>query len=250
MTDYRNEKEFLETYDSKGFEQVSVTTDLLIFAISDLETENYRRLNQKKMSIYLVKRENFPAKDKWCLPGGFVNPRESLEESALAVLKQKTKLNDLYLEQLYTFGDVKRDPRTRIISVAYMALIDKQNLPMQIARDSNWFHITQKGEDVFLQNEENPEIRFSIGELAFDHSDIIKAGLSRLKNKIEYTDLAFHLLPEEFTLSELQAVYEVILGKSLLAPAFRRMIKPHVVATGNVKQGSGHRPSAFYKQVK
>ena len=247
MTEYKDEKEFLNKYDSSKFENLAVTTDLLIFAISDLNTGNYRKLNQKKMSVYLVKREQFPNKDKLSLPGGFVEANASLDDSALKVLKQKTKLDEIYLEQLYTFGDVNRDPRMRIISVAYMALINKQGLSLD--NDENWFTIINDNNEIYLENEHNSNNRISINELAFDHKTIIEAGLDRLKNKIEYTDLAFHLLPKEFTLSELQAVYETILGKSLLAPAFRRIIKQKVEKTGNIKQGSGHRPSAFYKLI-
>lgn len=248
-----DEKLFLQQYDSSKFEKVSVTADLLIFAISDLKTENYRKLSQKNMSLFLIKRDQFPFKESYSLPGGFLDPKETLTMCAKKVLKQKTNLDNLYLEQLYTFDEVNRDPRMRILSVAYMALIDRQKLPKSVQNGDNWFNILFKKNKIILQNEQDANIILDLNkpsELAFDHAHIIQSGLTRLKNKIEYTDLAFHLLPTEFTLTEAQNVYEAILGNKLLAPAFRRMIKPHVTPTGKMNEGLGHRPSAFYRLKK
>ncbi len=243
------EKEFLKSYDSSTFEKLSVATDLLIFSISDLKTDNYRKLSEKIMSVFLTNRTQFPFKDMWSLAGGFIAPMESPEETAKRVLRDKIHLDDLYLEQLYTFGAVQRDPRTRIISIAYMALIERSELPLSLQNADNWFNIIRKDSGLVLQNENNPSIEIDLVDsnaLAFDHAKIIKVGLERLKNKIEYTDLAFHLVPSEFTLTELQNVYEAVLGKKLLAPAFRRVIKSQVKATGNTTSGSGHRPSALF----
>lgn len=253
---YKNaEKEFLKAYDSSVFEKLSVATDLLIFSISDLKTDNYRKLPEKIMSVFLTSRNQFPFKNMWSLAGGFIAPMESPEETAKRVLKDKIHLDDLYLEQLYTFGAVQRDPRTRIISIAYMALVERSELPLPLQAADNWFNIIRTDSSLILQNENNPDLKIDLidpNALAFDHAKIIKVGLERLKNKIEYTDLAFHLVPNEFTLTELQNVYEAILGKKLLAPAFRRVIKSQVDATGNTTSGSGHRPSALfcYKQPK
>ena len=247
------EKAFLKSYDSSVFEKLSVATDLLVFSISYVKTNNYRKLPEKIMSVFLTSRDQFPFKNMWSLAGGFVGPLESPEETAKRVLKQKIHLEDLYLEQLYTFGDVGRDPRTRIISIAYMALIDRNDLPLHLQQSDCWFNILREEGKLVLQNENNPELRIDLNDpnaLAFDHTKIIKVGLERLKNKIEYTDLAFHLVPDEFTLTELQNVYEAILGKKLLAPAFRRVIKSKVQETGNVTSGSGHRPSALYRYNK
>ncbi|MBO7244366.1 MAG: NUDIX domain-containing protein [Alphaproteobacteria bacterium] len=243
------EKAFLKTYDSSVFEKLSVTTDLLVFSISDLKTNNYRKLSEKGMSVFLTNREQFPFKDCWSLPGGFVLPQETLEETAKRVLREKIHLDDLYLEQLYTFGEIDRDPRMRIISVAYMALVERSDLPYTLQQSDNWFNIIRGNNRILLRNENNPEIELDLTTsdvLAFDHQKIIEVGLDRLKNKIEYTDLAFHLVPNEFTLTELQNVYEAVLGKKLLAPAFRRTIKSKVVSTGNMTSGSGHRPSELY----
>lgn len=249
MTQQTDEKDFLAHYDSQQFEQLSVTTDLLIFSISDVKTDNYRKLPEKMMSVYLIKRSQFPCKDKWSLAGGFVHPNETLEETAKKVLKQKINLDNLYLEQLYTFDKIDRDPRTRILSVGYMALVNRKELPSGIQQSNNWFNIQQTDSGLILKNEQQPDMIFDLSHencLAFDHAHIIQVGLNRLKNKIEYTDLAFHLVPHEFTLTELQNVYEAILGKKLLAPAFRRVIKSRVQPTGHTTTGSGHRPSALF----
>ena len=265
------EKEFLEHYKTQVYEKISVTTDLLIFSVSDSPQDNYRKLSDKSFSIYLLKRDEHPFKDKWSLPGGFVDPKtESLEDCAERVLQKKTGLKKLYMEQLYTFGNLNRDPRTRIISTAYMSLIDKNRLSDDISTSDNWFNITVKDDKKFtLTNMNDEKLKFSFSvpkhgnvfqpniqpeiesnDIAFDHALIIAAGVLRLKNKIEYTDLVFHLLPDSFTLTELQNAYEAILGKKLLAPAFRRMIASDVEKTGEVRQGAGHRPSALFRRIK
>lgn len=268
MSQDESEKKFLEDYKKQVFEKVSVTTDLLIFSVSDAPGSSYRKLAEKNFSIFLVNRGDHPSKGKWGLPGGFVDVDKSLEETANEVLKRKTGFSNLYIEQLYTFGNVKRDPRTRIISTAYMSLIDKNRLSKEISESENWFNITVEEDKSFTLkniNDENIKFTFSLPEtdgvfqpninseiiggdqLAFDHALIIAAGILRLKNKLEYTDLVFHLMPETFTLTELQQVYEAILGKKLLAPAFRRMIASQVEKTGEIRQGAGHRPSALFK---
>ncbi len=250
MTTNKDEKQFLNTYDSAQFDKISLTTDLLVFSISDVKTTNYRKLAEKKMSVFLINRDQFPFKDKWSLPGGFVRPTDTLEETAKRVLQDKVKINNLYFEQLYTFGAIDRDPRMRIVSVAYMALVNRRDLPGNLQHADNWFTVNRQNNTIILTNENNPELRFDLshdGGLAFDHTTIIQTGLNRLKNKVEYTDLAFHLLPTEFTLTELQNVYEAVLGKKLLAPAFRRAVKSRVTATGNMTGGLGHRPSALYQ---
>ena len=120
---YNSEEEFLKAYDPNEFERLSVTTDILIFSVSDKEKNNYRKANEKIMSILLVKRDNYPFKDRWCLPGGFLDPKtETLLDTTKRVLKSETNLEDIYLEQLYTFDCINRDPRMRVLSTTFMAL--------------------------------------------------------------------------------------------------------------------------------
>lgn len=266
---YQSEEEFLRNYDSSQFEKLSVTTDLLVLSVSDEKQSNYRKTDLKKMSILLVKRTDYPFKDMWCLPGGFLNPlTETLEDSANRVLFQETNLKDIYLEQLYTYDGLHRDPRLRVLSTSFIALVDKNQLLHQINSHASWFSITVMEEnhvvDILLDNGAE-EIRFKIrkilkdsatnryefeilenDKLAFDHPLIILSGLERLKNKIEYTDIVFHMMPKYFTLGELQKVYEVILNKKLLDPAFRRIIADKVKKTNKMKTGGGHRPSALF----
>ena len=269
MKEYNSEEEFLKAYDSSVFEKLSMTTDILIMSVSNEDTGNYRKLSEKKFSILLVKRDNYPFKDKWCLPGGFVGIDETLDEAAKRVLKTETNLKDIYIEQLYTFSGIKRDPRMRVISTSYMALVDKNRLMDKLSANASWFNVfmleDEKSYNVTLDNGIE-EIKFVVGKklrnkttdrydfniikndkLAFDHPLVIVSGIERLKNKIEYTDIVFNMMPKYFTLGELQQVYEVILGKKLLDPAFRRIIANKVEKTDNVQTGGGHRPSALFR---
>ena len=268
---YKSEEEFLKHYNPKEFDQLSMTVDILLVSVSSEKQENYRKTNKKMMSILLVKRNDYPYKDKWCLPGGLLNPKtETLEECAKRVLKKETNLKDIYLEQLYTFDDINRDPRTRVISTSYIALVDKNRLTEQINSNASWFDVVLFEEkrdivDMVLSNGVDT-VKFSIrkklyekttdrykfevvdnSSLAFDHPLVILSGLERIKNKLNYTDIVFNMMPEYFTLGELQQVYEVILNKKLLDPAFRRIIKDKVVKTNKMKTGEGHRPSALFK---
>lgn len=269
--EYKTEEEFLKDYDPKEFEQLSMTSDILLISVSDQEQTNYRKTSKKMMSILLVKRDDYPYKDKWCLPGGFLNPKtETLEECAKRVLKKETNLSNIYLEQLYTYDAIDRDPRTRVVSTTYIALIDKNKLTEMINPNASWFDIVLLEEknnivDITLDNGKDT-IHLSIKKelrekttdryrfiaiknenLAFDHAIVILAGIERIRNKINYTDIVFNMMPDYFTLGELQQVYEVILNKKLLDPAFRRIIANKVVKTKKMKTGEGHRPSALFK---
>ena len=139
---YKSEKEFLENYDKSKFDLLSLTTDILILSISNEDTNNYRKLSKKYFSVLLVKRKDYPYKDYWCLPGGFMKIDEDIEESPKRILRSETNLHDIYLEQLYTYGKVDRDPRMRVISTSYMALIDKNRLNDKVNDNASWFKIT------------------------------------------------------------------------------------------------------------
>ncbi|MCL2748549.1 MAG: NUDIX hydrolase [Alphaproteobacteria bacterium] len=244
MPDYKTEAEFLKDYNPGEFDRPSVTSDILIFSVSSEEGENWRRTEKKKFSVLLVHRDKFPFKDKWNLPGGFMGIRETAEDAAKRVLLNETGLRNIYIEQLYTFDDPRRDPRMRIISVAFMALVDKSQLKYAGHRNADFFDIKMDGDKLALTND---NIRITEKDLAFDHAEIINYGINRLRNKIEYTDIVFNMMPHEFTLGELQQVYEAILGKKLLAAAFRRIIANKVIATGKMRTGGGHRPSQLFR---
>ncbi|UED73629.1 NUDIX domain-containing protein [Brevibacillus sp. DP1.3A] len=282
----QTELEYLEAYDVSQFERPSVTVDMLVFTVMDELEENYRKLSPKSLKILLVKRGEHPYIGQWALPGGFVTPGESLEEAARRELRTETNVDDIYLEQLYTWGDAGRDPRTWVISTSYMALVDSSSLQLQAGDDADeaeWYRI----EDKWLKETKTATIDGSITEkwlelrlvhereelsatikitktvtgrtvretreivetnnLAFDHAKIIQYALERLRNKIEYTDIAFALMPELFTLSDLQQVYEVILGRELLAAAFRRKVTDKVLETNQYRKHAGHRPSKYFR---
>lgn len=269
--EYQTEEEFLKDYNPKAFDQLSMTADIILISVSDQAQENYRKTSKKMMSILLVQRDEFPYKNRWCLPGGFLNPNtETLEQCAKRVLKTETNLSNIYLEQLYTYDDINRDPRTRVVSTSYIALVDKSKLTETINPHASWFDVTLLEEknnivDIVLDNgtttlsfsikkelreKTTDRYKFSIvknNDLAFDHALVILAGIERLKNKLDYTDIVFNMMPEYFTLGELQQVYEVILNKKLLDPAFRRIIANKVEKTTKMKVGAGHRPSALFK---
>ena len=271
--EYTTEKEFLKDYNKNDYDLLSITTDILIFSVSNEEEENYRKTDKKKMSILMVKREDYPFKDKWCLPGGFIRLDEDLDDAPKRILKNETNIDNIYLEQLYTFGSVDRDPRMRIVSTSYMALIDKNRLDNKLKNNASWFDITLFHEknnqvDIVLDNgtttisfkikkvlREKTTDRYSYEiveneNIAFDHPKVILAGLERLRNKVEYTDIVFNMMPELFTLGELQQVYEVILNKKLLDPAFRRIIAKKTEKTDILKKGEGHRPSYLFRYKK
>jgi len=269
---YKSEEEFLKAYNPNDYDRLSVTSDVVILSISDEVQSNYRKSNKKYMSVLLVKRNCYPFKDKWCLPGGFLNIDEDLEDCPKRILEEDTGLSDIYLEQLYTFGSVNRDPRMRIVSTAYMALIDKNKIKEKLSERSSWFNVSYIEDDdsaiVTLDNG-NETLKFKVKKtlkelttdsykydivenegIAFDHSLIIWTAIQRLKNKINYTDVVFNMMPELFALGDLQQVYEVILNKKLLDPAFRRIIASKVEKTKFVQGGAGHRPSALYRYKK
>lgn len=281
--EYKTEEEFLNAYDKNAFDLLSMTTDILILSVSNSKNSNYRKLGQKYFSVLLVKRNTFPFKDKWCVPGGFLGIDEDLEDNARRILEKETNLHGIYLEQLYTFGAVNRDPRMRVVSTSFMALIDKERLNQQVCPNAKWFNIeieeeNGKGNEIKNVNEsivtvtlksDDETINFKIKKtlkemttdrfkfeviendsLAFDHPLVIYTGIERLKNKIEYTDIVFNMMPPLFTLGELKQVYEVILNKKLLDANFRRIIASKVVKTDEVQTGGGHRPSILYRYVK
>lgn len=280
------EEEFLKNYDIKKYDRPSMTVDIMLLTVADTLNDNYRKLPDKQLKVLLIKRNEHPFKNMWALPGGFVQMDEDLETGAFRELKEETGVDHVYLEQLYTHSDVDRDPRGRIISTAYLSLVDEELMNIKAgsdAADAKWFNlevnlINQERinandgfdestyYDVLLNNEldslkasvcVNRKVRgrqvsikrkiVSSEGLAFDHGMILQEGLERLRNKIEYTDIAFHLLPDLFTLTELQKTYEKILDKPLLKANFRRKISKYVVETDKMTSDAGHRPSKLFK---
>lgn len=236
-----NEAEFLEHYQPRDYERPSVTVDTLIFTIVKNKSTG------SKLELLLIKRKNHPYINHWAIPGGFVNIDESIDQAAERELKEETGLSDIYLEQLYTWGAVNRDPRMRVISVSYMALIPKEKLLPHAGDDAGavqWFKVAYQNNSLSLIADDGTCVNES--NLAFDHANIIKLAIKRMRNKIDYTSLAFNLLPEKFTLGELQLVFEAILGMKLHKSNFRRRVAKRVDATNEMCTGHRGKPSYYY----
>jgi 8-oxo-dGTP diphosphatase len=176
----------------------------------------------------------------WVLPGGFVRVDEPLEATVARVLADKARLPGAFVEQLYTFGAVDRDPRGRVISVAYFALVPPERLARALAA----------GDDLRLAIVEGGRARLS-ERLGYDHAEILRVAAERLASKLDYTAIALELLPEAFTLRQLQDVYETILGVRLAKPAFRRKVldRGFLKATGRFETGGAHRPAELYARA-
>lgn len=245
--DAMTEQEFLEQYDSGKYEKPSVTVDILVFTMN----------RQQNLEVLLIKRGIHPFKGKWALPGGFVKINESLDEAAARELKEETNLEGIYLEQLYTFGDVDRDIRTRVISVSYIALVPANTLKYEAgedAEDACLFEVRQKNNAFTLFSHEKG-LAINEEELGFDHSQIIKTGLERLKGKVSYTDIALELLgnKEKFSIYELQLIFEALIGEEMDVANFRRSFKKKYIDTGRVEKLEekcfeySKKPSSYYK---
>lgn len=212
------------TTELEKFPRPSVAVDIVVFTII-----------RNELKVLLIKRGQPPFAGMFSLPGGFVRIDESLESAAFRELEEETSVKDVYLEQLYTFGAPKRDPRGRVISVSYFALVDSAKIkPMltgnEMIENVGWFALTE------------------LPKLAFDHDEIVKYALKRLRYKLEYTAVGLELLPDNFTLTDLQKLYEIILNQKLDKRNFRKKILSMglLEQTKTFKKGA-HRPAMLYK---
>jgi 8-oxo-dGTP diphosphatase len=233
------ESEFLASYDPTRFERFSVAVDVVLVAA--LEGD---------LSTLLVVRDEHPYKGLHALPGGFLKKDETLEEAATRVLRSKANIAGVYLEQLYTFGDVGRDPRTRVITVAYYALVDAKRFQEATAgKDALTATVRvpwegETGGPVELLDASGRPLR-----MAFDHDDIVGMAIKRLRGKLDYAPIGFQLLGDTFTLLELQRVHETVLGRPLNKDSFRRrmLASGQLDATGRSQRGVDHRPAELYR---
>jgi len=201
----------------------AVTTDVVLFGLID-----------ECLKVLLVRRARPPFANHWALPGGFLDIDEDLEDCALRELEEETGVSGVYLEQLYTFGKPGRDPRERVISVAYYALVPATDIEIRAASDARavrWFAYRD------------------LPELAFDHVDIIHKAQQRVASKLDYSTIALKFMPEKFTLGELQSVYECILDERLDKRNFRKRLRTYacLTDTGEVRRNGGHRPARLYR---
>lgn len=210
-------------YDISKYERPSVTVDVLIFTIEDNE-----------LKVVLVKRAIEPFLDMWAIPGGFIKMDESLDDAAKRELFQETGVKNVYLAQLATFGEPERDPRGRVITVAYYALTPRENLKLSASTDA-------KEAGLFSMKK--------LPQLAFDHKKILEAAIDRIRSKIAYSNIVYSLLPTKFRLSQLQKVYEIILDEKLDKRNFRKkMLSLGLLkATGEKEIEGAHRPAELYQ---
>ena len=285
-----DENNFLSEYEpsiyAKKYGYQSLTSDIVVFSVDEHKHDNKRKLNQKFMKILLIERAAHPNKGKWALPGGFIGD-DTPEEAAYRELRTETNVENIFLDPIGTWGEKNRDSRIkkrqRVISSAFMSLIDSSTVDVIAGDDAAkaiWFEIHINEEDgsgidiEFINTEQNITLKAHINvqktmrgvsesihykqsqsDLAFDHAEMIIVGLMHLRAKIRNKEnIVFNLMPTDFTLSELQQTYEIILNTNLLTPAFRRDMKNsskgwHVEETGTMRKEGQHRPSELYQYV-
>lgn len=209
------------TYD---YPRPGLTVDCVVFGLDE----------QIDLKVLLIQRRIPPFQHQWALPGGFVQMEESLEEAARRELQEETGVQGIFLEQLYTFGDLGRDPRDRIISVAYYALINLTDYPLLAstdAKDATWYSVG------------------ALPTLAFDHAQILQQAIQRLQGKVCYEPIGFELLPQKFTLTQIQQLYETVLGHPLDKRNFRKkLLKMELLIPLDEQQtGVAHRAARLYQ---
>jgi 8-oxo-dGTP diphosphatase len=207
------------------YQHPAVTVDIVIFTIRD-----------EQLKLLLIRRAGEPYRGKWALPGGFVGMDEDLEQAARRELEEEAGVSGVYLEQLYTFGKLGRDPRERVITITYYALIPSERIQLRAATDAEavgWFGMDE------------------LPQLAFDHDEIFAMARQRLEAKLDYSTIAFQFLGEEFTLSELQSVYEIIQREPLDKRNFRKWVLAleQIEETGGERREGAHRPAKLYRVI-
>ncbi len=230
-----DERDFLAAYDPSEFPRPSLAVDVALVTA-----------DAGSLRVLLIERMEHPYSGDWQLPGGFVRIDESLDEAAARVLEAKAGVSGVFIEQLYTFGEVDRDPRTRVVSVAYYALVDPDRLTIEDGRVLATISVPWSGE------EGGPVHFLADGRplsIAFDHAAIVAMVVKRLRGKLRYTPVGYELLPDEFTLFDLQRIHEIILGESINKDSFRRrmLASGELAPTGRRQEGVGHRPAAVYR---
>ncbi len=187
-------------------------------------------LKNNAIQVLLVKRLNEPFKDKWAIPGGYVRLSENLDQAALRVLKERTNVDNIYLEQLYTFGDPLRHPNARVITCAYFALVRAEDLNVVTGDELAWFKVSD------------------LPQLAFDHKEIIEYSMKRTRERLEICPVAYQLLNEKFTLTEMQKAYELIMTKELDKRNFRKkaITTDGLIELNEYTKSSSKRPARLY----
>ena len=264
----KDEEQFLSTYDMNAFDRPSVATDVVVLSMFEEQRENHRRDSQIRLHLLLVKRGEHPYMGDWALPGGFLRPTETVEECAVREIREETNLSLATLIPIGTFSEPERDPRGRIISISFASIINEKMAVMSGSDTiaAAWFtldyelvgntvrfrltngEVTSSAELIRKKTSYGHtlfEEVFNEG-IAFDHVKIIAMAIVTLRERLEEGEIAFSFLPEKFTLSALQRVYEMIGGAPLLTANFRRKTAHLVKETDDFTEGAGHRPARLF----
>ena len=266
------EELFLSSYNINNYDRPSIAADIVVLSTYGKKSESHRKDSEPMLSILLIKRGEHPYKNSWALPGGFLRADETIEECAYREIAEESGLIPVSLMPVGVFSKPDRDPRGRVVSIAFVSVISEDNVKVSggyDAIDAKWFDVSFKFEEdkifkleltcgdekIYAELKEN-ETRFGSTDfeiisdtaLAFDHAKIIATALSSLRSKAENLSVAFDFLPERFTLAALQRVQETLLGVSLLTANFRRKIAGFVEETDEYTEGVGHRPARLYKR--
>ncbi len=237
-----SEAAFLARYDLTAFERPSVAVDIVVLGFA-----------RGSLSVAVYQRAEHPHRGRYALPGGFVRLSESLDAAATRLLHGKAGLAGVFIEQLYTFGTPGRDPRGRVIAVAYFALVDAARLACAATAPGARVATVrvpwpgETGGPVELHDHTGHEL-----PLAFDHADVLGMAVKRLRGKLDYTPIGFQLLPDEFTLRALQDVHEAVRGERVNKDSFRRrmLASGFLEATGAHESDTSHRPAELYRFVR
>lgn len=282
------ERNYLEHYNQADYERPSIATDIVAFTITKEETDNAKQLPAKKLKVLLIERASYPYKGFWALPGGFCRKNEEVSETARRELLEETNVRDAYLTLSGIYGDVDRDPRGWIISHAYLALLDGAKCELRADTDAwraEWFEVDISKKLIEKEYRENgaflkyetqllltcgdislkstivesciyknyhETVSYEIVEndgLAFDHAKLIVNAFHKLQMAAEHDEkIVFDLMPELFTLTELQQVFELVLQRELIKPNFRRKIAEYVVETEEMESGRGYRTAKLFRR--
>lgn len=228
-----DEQAYLAAYDASRYARPSVTVDVVLLTVED-----------GGVRALLTRRTVQPFKHHWSLVGTFLDVDETLDATAARALRAKAGLEDVFVEQLYTFGALGRDPRTRVLSVAYYALVEPARLLAAVeACGGSLLRLATVAGGIAVDEGGTPLA------LPFDHAEILATAIRRIRGKLGYSNIGFELLGDTFTLRDLRLVYEAILGHPLNKDSFRRTVlaRDVVEPTGDVLTGVGHRPPALYR---